>query len=143
MEGRQPDDDPLFPPPPASAEDAGARGSLADGVKKALLAGVGALFMTEEGARKLAREWKLPKEVASFLGQQATGAKDELLRMFGEEIRRFLESESVRREFLKALAENTIEIRAEIRLKPAGEEGTPRPEVTAEVKPRRGKKGHR
>jgi hypothetical protein len=125
----------MFPPPPASGEDAG-RGTIADGVKKVLLAGMGALFMTEEGARRLAKDWKLPKEVASFLGQQATTAKDEVLRMFGDEIRRFLESDSLRKEFLRALADHTIEIRAEIRLRPAGE-GPPKPEVTAEVKSRR------
>jgi hypothetical protein len=136
VEGRPPDDeDPLCPPPPGG-DEAGARGSLADGVKKALLAGVGALFMTEEGARRLARDWKLPKEVASFIGQQASTAKDELLRLFGDEIRRFLESESVRKEFLKALSGTTVEIHAEIRLKQA-DDGSPRPEVTAEVKPRR------
>jgi hypothetical protein len=139
VEGRRPDDDPLFPPP-EPGEDTGPRGSLADGVKKALLAGVGALFMTEEGARRLARDWKLPKEVASFLGQQASTAKDELLRLFGDEIRRFLESESLRKEFLKALADNTIEIHAEIRLKPAAGAGAPRPEVSAEVKAKRGGK---
>lgn len=138
MEGRSGDDDPLFPPPPG--DDPAGRGSLADGVKKALLAGVGALFMTEEGARRLARDWKLPKEVASFLGQQASTAKDELLRLFGDEIRRFLESESLRKEFLKALSENTIEIRAEIRLRPAKDGEAPRPEVTAEVKRGRGGK---
>ncbi len=138
MEGRSPDDDaPEFVPPPGGSEEAG-RGSLADGVKKALLAGMGALFMTEEGARRLARDWKLPKEVAAFLGQQATGAKDELLRLFGEEIRRFLQSDALRKEFLKSLADHTIEIRAEIRLKGPGDGP---PAVTAEVKPRRrGKK---
>ena len=46
-------DDPLMAVP--AAADEGARGSLADGVKKALLAGVGALFLTEEGARRLLR----------------------------------------------------------------------------------------
>ena len=59
-------------------------------MKKAILAGVGALFMTEEGARRLAREWKLPKEVIGFIGQQAHAAKDEVLRVLSDEIRRFL-----------------------------------------------------
>ena len=144
MEGRPPgEEDPLYPPPAAS-DEAGFRGTIADGVKKALLAGVGALFLTEEGARRLARDWKLPKDVAGFIGQQANSAKDELLRLFGDEIRRFLESESVRREFWKELTGSTIEIRAEIRLRPSGDDGPPRPEVTAEVKPKRGgKKGGR
>lgn len=136
MEGRPPDeDDPLIPPP---GDEAGVRGTIADGVKKALLAGVGALFLTEEGARRVARDWKLPKDVAGYLGQQATSAKDEILRLFSDEIRRFLESDSVRREFWKALAGSTLEIRAEIRLRPSEDGGPPKPEVTAEVKPRRG-----
>jgi hypothetical protein len=131
VEDRSPED-PLIPPP--EEEDGGGRGSIADGVKKALLAGVGALFLTEEGARRLARDWKLPKDVAAFLGQQAQSAKDEILRLFADEVRRFLESESVRREFWRALSENAIEIHAEIRFRP-DRDGTPRPAVTAQVRP--------
>ncbi len=132
--------DPLAEPG-AEAGAAGARGLIPDTVKKALLAGVGALFMTEEGARRLAREWKLPKELIGFIGQQAQGAKGEVLRVFSDEVRRFLESERVRGEFLKALSSMAIEVKAEIRLKPA-EDGTPRPEVKATVGPApRRKKG--
>ena len=138
MEGYPPDD-PLIPPP---ADDVGVRGSIADGVKKALLAGVGALFLTEEGARRLARDWKLPKDVAAFIGQQAQSAKDEILRLFSDEIRRFLESESVRHEFWKALSQNAIEIRAEIRFRPE-KDGPPRPVVSAAVKPKRARKSRR
>ncbi len=139
MDGHPPDD-PLIPLP---TDEGGFRGSIADGMKKALLAGVGALFLTEEGARRLARDWKLPKDVAAFIGQQAQSAKGEILRLFSEEIRRFLESESVRREFWKGLSENAIEIRAEIRFR-TEKDGAPRPEVTASVRPHRGsKKGRR
>ncbi len=143
MEGNPPDD-PLSPAAPdISAEDGGLRGSITDGVKKALLAGVGALFLTEEGARRLARDWKLPKDLAGFLGQQAQSAKDEVLRLFADEVRRFLESEAVRREFWKALSENAIEIRAEIRFRPE-KDGKPHPEVAASVRPRRpARKGRR
>jgi hypothetical protein len=143
VEGRPPDDDPLSPPEaPAPTEDSGLAGSIAEGVKKALLAGVGALFLTEEGARRIARDWKLPKDLATFVGQQASGAKEELLRVFGDEFRRFLESETVRREFWKALSENAIELKAEIRFRPRGE-GPPKPEVTASVTPKRPGKGHK
>jgi hypothetical protein len=110
--------------------DASPRGLIPEGVKKVILAGVGALFMTEEGARRLAREWKLPKEVVAFIGGQAQAAKDEILRTLGSEVRRFLESEAIRREFLKGLADSTIEIRAEIRLRPS-KDGEVRPEVKA------------
>lgn len=135
MEGNPPEDP--FLPEGEVAGEAGPRGTLADGVKKAILAGVGALFLTEESARRLAREWKLPKDVIAFIGQQAQGAKDEVLRMFGDEIRRFLESETLRREFWRGLHESTIELRAEIRLRPVGE-GEPRSRVA--VKATRGRR---
>src|SRR5512142_2786740 len=116
----------------------GGRGLIPDGVKKAILAGVGALFMTEESARRLAREWKLPKEVIGFIGQQAQSAKDEVMRVFAEEIRRFLQSDAVRRELGRVLESMAVEVHAEIRLKPNGE-GAARPEVKAVVHARRKK----
>lgn len=139
MEGAPPDD-PFDIAPPGAEE--GPRGSIADGVKKAILAGMGALFLTEESARRLAREWKLPKEVIGFIGQQAQGAKEEILRVFADEVRRFLDSDLVRREFWKALTENTIELRAEIRFRPNAE-GKPEPKVEASAKVRRPRKAKR
>jgi hypothetical protein len=139
---RPPPDDPFAPDAPdarddddldvPSSEDAlggASRGLIPEAVKKAILAGVGAVFMTEEGARRLARDWKLPKDVISFVGQQAQSAKDEILRALGDEIRRFLQSDLVRREFLKALEQSTIEVKMEIRLRPDAE-GKPRARVT-------------
>lgn len=125
-------------------EDAGegSRGSLADGVKKAILAGVGALFLGEESARRLARDWKLPKDLIGFIASQASGAKDEILRLFAEEVRRFLESEAVRAEFWKALTGNAIEIRAEIRFRPDGA-GKPKAHASASARARPRKKPRR
>jgi hypothetical protein len=117
--------EPDFPFDEPASEDqgppsgAGTVGFLADVVRKTVLTGMGALFLTEEGARKLAREWKLPKELAGFLVQQAHGAKDEVLRVVGQEIRRFFESETFRRELLKLLEGMSVEVKAEIRLKEA------------------------
>lgn len=144
MEGSRPVD-PLVPPVDGDATEAGeggGRGFLAESVRKALLAGVGALFMTEEGARRLARDWKLPKDVIAFVGQQAQSAKDEVLRMFAEEVRRFLQSEAVRREFWKALSDNTIEVRAEIRVRP-DLAGRPRPRAEASVRRKPSRKARR
>jgi hypothetical protein len=142
-------DDPTFTAPiePDLLEEpeapSGGRGFIPDGVRKAILAGVGALFMTEEGARRLARDWKLPKEVIGFIGQQAQSAKDEVMRVFAEEIRHFLESDAIRRELGRVLESMAVEVHAEIRLKPAGD-GTSRPEVKASVSPaEKRKKGKR
>jgi hypothetical protein len=132
-------EDPLDPEAPG---DDGQRGSLADGVKKALLAGMGALFLTEESARRLAREWKLPKELIGFVGQQAQGAKDEVLRVFASEIRRFLESDTVRKEFWRGLTDNTIELEMRIRFKPDAA-GVPKPAVEASARSRRPRRGRK
>ena len=142
MEGRPPDDpfapDADEPQLVESPEELGEspRGLIPEAVKKAILAGVGAVFMTEEGARRLARDWKLPKDVIGFVGQQAQSAKDEILRALGDEIRRFLQSDLVRREFMKALAEHTVEVKMEIRLRPDAE-GHHRPEVKGAARRRR------
>jgi hypothetical protein len=125
------------PPPPGPGPVGGGAGGIQDTLRKALLAGMGALFLTEEGARRLAREWKLPKELIGYLGQQASGAKDEILRVFSDEVRRFFESEAVRREFARALSSMVVEVNAEIRVRPA-DDGLLRPEVKAQVKARRG-----
>jgi hypothetical protein len=139
-EGKPLDAPPEAVPGEPAAGGQGAGGGLQETLRKALLAGMGALFLTEEGARRLAREWKLPKELIGYLGQQASGAKDEILRVFSDEVRRFFESEAVRREFTRALSSMVVEVKAEIRVRPA-EDGTPRPEVKAEVRARRaGKK---
>lgn len=127
---------PLDDPPPAG--EGGAQGSLgglvADVVRKAVLAGAGALFLTEESARKLAREWKLPKELAGYLVSQAHGAKDEVLRIVSSEIRRFLESEAFRRELFRILGSMALEVNAEIRLKEA--HGRSRTRVSVKPRPR-------
>ena len=130
--------------PPEPLEDApatgegGAQGSLgglvADVVRKAVLAGAGALFLTEESARKLAREWKLPKDLAGYLVSQAPGAKDEVLRIVSSEIRRFLESEAFRRELFRILGSMALEVNAEIRLKEA--RGRSRTRVSVRPRPR-------
>ncbi len=120
--------------PPEEGADGGARGFVADAVRKAVLTGLGAVFLTEEGARKLARDWKLPKEIVGYVVSQAGGAKDEIVRVVGEEVRKFFESEAMRREFLRLLSSMSIEVHADIRLKPARGGGL-HPEVKASVKP--------
>jgi hypothetical protein len=134
-------EDPLDAPPPSAEPTWSPAGGVADVVKKAVLAGVGALFLTEEGARKLARDWKLPKELISYVASQAAGAKTEVLRIVSDEVRRFLESETLRREFLKMLSSMAVEVKAEIRLVEAAD-GRVDPRVTrAAVTPARKRAG--
>ncbi len=103
------DEDPL---------DDKSRGFVPDFVRRVAWAGLGAVFMSEEGIRKLASQAKLPKEALGFLLQQAEKTKDDIGRTVSEEVRKFLQSDRLRDELLKVIAGMTIEVRAEVKLVP-------------------------
>src|SRR5438067_252739 len=98
-------------------------GLVPDIVRRAVLTGVGALFMTEEGIRNLVGEMKLPKDALGFLLAQAEKTRSEVARVVTQEVRRFLESETLRREIWKVLTGVTLEVNPTIQLKPSGEPG--------------------
>src|SRR5438552_16456452 len=98
-------------------------GLVPDIVRRAVLTGVGALFMTEEGLRNLVGEMKMPKDALAFLLAQADKTRSEVARVVTHEVRRFLESETLRREIWKLLTGVTLEVNATIQLKPSGEPG--------------------
>jgi len=113
----QPPDD-FFDPLEGASEAEQRSGRIPEFVRKMAVAGLGALFMTEEGLRSLAGQLKLPKEALGYLLQQAERTKDEVGRIASEEIRRFLQSDTLREELLKLVAGMTVEIKAEVRLVP-------------------------
>ncbi len=94
------------------------KGFVPDFVRRMAWAGLGAVFMSEEGVRRLAGQLKLPKEALGFLLQQAEKSKDEIGRVVSDEVRKLLQSERLRDELLKMIAGMTIEVRAEIKLVP-------------------------
>jgi len=104
--------------------DGSLRGRAADFMRRALVAGVGTLFLTEEGIRNLVGELKLPKELIGALLAQADKTKQDVVHTLGEELRRFFESAQLHRELRKLLTDVTIEIKAEVRLRPDQKEPT-------------------
>src|SRR5438876_3238219 len=114
-----PDEDDDLPP----EEIKSLSGLVPDIVRRAVLTGVGALFMTEEGIRNLVGEMKLPKDALAFLLSQADKTRSEVARVVTQEVRRFLESETLRREIWKVLTGVTLEVNATIQLKRSGEPG--------------------
>lgn len=127
-------DDRVPDPPPEEEAQGRLSGLLPDAVRRAVLTGMGALFMTEEGIRNFVGEMKLPKDAMSFLVQQAEKTRAEVARVVTQEVRRFLESETLRREVFKLLSSVTLEVNATVKLRPTGE-----PDVTAKVRARRDK----
>ena len=106
---------------------------IPDVVRRAVYAGAGALFTTEEGIRRLTSEFQLPKDVAAFLLSQASSSKDEILRIVAQEVRRFLEQVNVSGELQKLLTSLAFEVRTEIRFIPNDEAVTDKP-LKADVK---------
>jgi hypothetical protein len=90
-------------------------------VRRTFYAGLGAVFTTEEGIRKIASDLKLPKEMANYLIAQAAASKDELFRVVGKELRGFLESVNISGELQKLLTSLSFEIKTEIRFIPNDE----------------------
>lgn len=116
-------DKPEFPDDLPPDEVKKLSGLVPDIVRRAVLTGVGALFMTEEGIRNMVTEMKLPKDALAFLLSQADKSRAEVARVVTQEMRRFLESETLRREMWKLLTSVTLEVNASIQLKPSGEPG--------------------
>jgi hypothetical protein len=123
-------------------KEEGKLGFVPELVKRVAVAGLGALFMTEEGIRSLAGQLKLPKEVLGFILSQAEKTKDDIGRIISDEVRRFLQSEKLREEFLKLLTGMTVEINAKVRLTPSEKSpAEPKSGISvAEVNVRRGRR---
>lgn len=110
------------------------RGFVPEFVRKMAVAGMGALFMTEEGLRGLASQLKLPKDVLTYLLAQAQNTKDDISRVVSEELRGFLQSDKLRDEFLKLLSGMTVEVTAQVRLVPTHERKGKEPSASPELK---------
>ena len=98
-------------------------GMVGDLLKRAVLTGVGALFLTEEGIRNAVGDLKLPKDVLAFLVSQADRTRGDVARLVTAEVRRFLESETLQRQVWKILTGITLEVSATIALRPSGDPG--------------------
>jgi len=112
-----------------------------DLVKKTFQAGMGAVFSTEEGIRKFAREASLPDAVsgvAGYLADSADGAKDKVFEVIARETREFLATLNISEELAKLLTTLSFEIKTEIRFIPNSERITgAEPDVKASVRLKR------
>jgi hypothetical protein len=113
-------DDPLDTedPPGEMPTAAPLFGVVPELMRKAAFAGLGALFMTEEGLRRTAAQIPLPKEALAGLLAQAERTKEDVTRVLTEELRRFLHSERLKRELSQIFAGMSVEVNARIRLVP-------------------------
>lgn len=135
-------------PPPRSGEEDPRPGELPKAVrqrlealipemvKKTFAAGLGAVFTTEEGIRRLTRDLSLPKEMAGYLASTAGSTKDEIIRIIAREVRDFLHTVNLSEEVAKLLTTLSFEIKTEIRFIPNDEKygSGVKPDVRANVR---------
>jgi hypothetical protein len=106
-------------------------------IRKTFSAGLGAVYSTEEGIRKIAKDINLP-DVAGYLASSADATKDRVLEVVARETREFLEHINLGEEIAKLLTTLSFEIKTEIRFIPNSERFVgSEPEVKASVRLKR------
>lgn len=112
-------------------------GFVPDLLKRTFYAGLGAIFTSEEGLRRIANEFSLPKDVANYLITQAQGTKSELFRIVAGEVRGFLESLNLSEELQRLLTSLSFEIKTEVRFIPNAQKVKPSIKSSVAVRRRR------
>jgi hypothetical protein len=109
-------------------------------VKKTFAAGMGAVFQTEEGIRRLARE-NLP-DVVGYAANATSDAKDKVWEIIALQTREFLSNLNLTEEIAKLLTTLSFEIKTEVRFIPNSERliGS-EPDVKASVRLKRNDRG--
>jgi hypothetical protein len=95
--------------------EGGKSGILGDSLRKALVTGLSAVFMTEEGIRGALSDMRLPKDAIGYLVQQTNNSRREVVRIVSDELKSFLRSADVTGAIRKALIGLRLEVKAEIR----------------------------
>ncbi len=104
-----------FDPNETTGTEQSGRGLLPDSIKKALVSGLSALFMTEEGIRSALGDMRLPKEAMAFLLQQTERTRKEIFRAVSEELKSFLSTMDLATAVRKALVGMKLEVTAQVR----------------------------
>jgi hypothetical protein len=95
---------------------------LGDFAKKAVMTGIGAVFMSEETLRNTLGDIKLPKEAMGYVVGQADKTKRELIAALSREMRSFLTGLELEKVIAKVLAGTTFEIHTRVKILP-GDDG--------------------
>ena len=90
---------------------------LPETFKKVFIAGVGALFMTEEGIRKVLGDLTLPKDVISYILQQTEQTKKEFFNIIAKEFSQFLKAMAVKDGIESFFENHELEVNATFRFK--------------------------
>lgn len=91
---------------------------IGDLAKRALMTGIGAVFMSEESLKNQLSDMKLPKEAMNYVVGQADRTKKEIVNAIARETREFLSKLEMDKVLARVLAGTTIEIQTRIKILP-------------------------
>ena len=141
MSTDEPNDDPVDEvdlssgAPRQRAEQAGRR--VSDTVRKAIASGFRSVNASQEKLREIFGD-AVPKEVLGYVKGAIDGGREELVRVIGQQTKRFLEGIDVGGEVAKILTALSFEIRTEIRFIP--NDNKLKPNVKFSIKPKKADK---
>ena len=95
--------------------ESGRSGLLPESIKKALVTGISAVFMTEEGIRSALSDLRLPKEAIAYLIQQTANSRREIVRVLTDELKGVMRNADFAGTVRKVLAGMRVEVKAELR----------------------------
>jgi hypothetical protein len=99
----------------------GTLNAIPEMMRRAVAVGLSGFFLTEEAIRKAVGD-TLPRDWADFAVEQSERTRSELMDRLSVELSRTMENLDVTELFGQLVEGRTIEVKAEIRLKPRDEE---------------------
>jgi hypothetical protein len=99
----------------------GTLNAIPEMMRRAVAMGLSGFFLTEEAIRKAVGD-TLPQDWADFAVDQSERTRSELMDRLSVELNRTLENIDLSEMFTQLVEGRTIEVKAEIRLKPTDEE---------------------
>jgi hypothetical protein len=97
--------------------------TIGDLARRALMSGIGAVFMSEETLRQQLSDMKLGKDAVGYVVGQADKTKREIIDVVARETRAFLSRLEVEKMVGRMLMGTTIEVQTRIRILPNAEGG--------------------
>jgi len=116
-----------------SDSDERAWGGVSDMMRKAVFAGLGALFMTEESIKKYVSEAKLPKNIGKYVLDNAQKGKEELFQFIARELADVITRSELPEEAVRFLNEHKIRVAAEIEFVKRQSPDDSKPEIVAHI----------
>ncbi len=92
------------------------KNQVTDMIKKIIVTGVGAAFMTEDAIRSIVSDLPLPKDIITGLVQNAKASKEEFLSSVKGEVKGLISKIDISKEVEKVLDRYDFEVNAKISL---------------------------